>query len=591
MRLFFVITLVFALQSCTSPDSKIIKDIHFIKVEAATYNQLISNTEINITEDFYISEKPISVDLYKEFNPDFDSRGSDSTAIFVSWNDAKAFCEWFSYREGLPVRLPTEAEWELAHIAQPQLTLHSLFTENWCYGNYGPLTNSKQINPAGYDTGDIKSVRGGVYFKNDTTQTITYRLGSLPDDRNRKIGFRIVISEGENVTYQTREEKSNPANISQASIDWKSVSIQKPIFLEPIPFVKIDTINTGLFTQHNHCPSITWTKNGDLLATWYSTINEGGREHLVASSRLKYGTNSWDTAKLFWDTPGRNDHATAIYTQKDGTILHFNGFDVDTYWDELALFLRKSFDNGATWTSPKIIMPEHSLRHMPIASVFEGSDGTLYLPCDATTLGNGGTALLISKDGGESWVDHGEGKEKPVFEAGKTGAWIAGIHAGVVETEPGKILAFGRGDNINGKMPQSYSEDGGKTWTYSASPFEPISGGQRLVLKSLSDGGILFFSFTKGMNFSLAGRKIYGEGGFVALSYDNGKTWPFKRLLTDGKTRTLDGKAWTDEFIMDENHAEPKGYFTAVQSPDNLIHLISSGIHYRFNTAWVKEGK
>jgi sulfatase modifying factor 1 len=75
---------------------------------------------------------------------------------------------------------------------------------------------------------------------------------------------------------------------------------------------------------------------------------------------------------------------------------------------------------------------------------------------------------------------------------------------------------------------------------------------------------------------------------FAAISFDEGQTWPVHKLITPGgSAQTLQGGAWTGSFTLDDTPAEPKGYLAATQSPDNLIHLISSRLYYRFNLPWL----
>ena len=327
-------------------------------------------------------------------------------------------------------------------------------------------------------------------------------------------------------------------------------------------------------------------------------MTEPGRELAIAASRLRNGASEWDDASPFWDAPDRNDHASALYWDGRDTLFHLNGISTDATWGKMALLLRTSTDNGATWSPARLVNPTHQLRNMPIAGIFSTNDGRLILPCDAVTIGEGGSAIHLSSDGGATWVDPGSGQPQPVFEAGRSGAWIAGIHAGVAELSDGRFLALGRGNNIDGRMPMSLSTDGGTTWTYQASPFPPLSGGQRLVLRRLQEGTLLLVSFTdpssaknpRGLQFTRAdGQVVTGHGMFAAVSYDDGVTWPQQKLITPGKDAgTFDGGAWTREFTLDATHAEPKGYLASTQTPDGVIHLISSGLYYRFNLAWIE---
>jgi formylglycine-generating enzyme required for sulfatase activity len=602
--------------------------------------------EVTISRSFVMSATEVTNAQYEQFDPDHRqlrgklgfSKEDGEAVVFVSWEQATAFCKWLGDKEGKPYRLPTEAEWEYAcragsttpfhtgdalpepfhknvgvswypgkETGQDVVPLHVGTTpanpwglhdmhgnvEEWCWDWYGPYTADAQTDPVGRVDGNFRVTRGGSHSTTLEYLRSANRGGTLPEDKSWLIGFRVVQAE-----MPTAEPLPKPPiplnarNVSQKIPDDLAVGPDpgKPYFAGPRPYVnRPPSEDCPVFDRHNHCPALVNCPNGDLLAIWYTCRSEPGRELGIVASRLPHGEDNWQVASGFWDAPDRNDHASALCVDEKGTLFHFNGLSVAATWGSLATILRTSTDNGATWSKARLIMPEHGVHHMPIESVIRTREGAILVPCDAVPGGAGGSAVLVSRDDGGSWIDPGEGRPAPDFSAGSTGAWIAGIHAGFVQLADGSLMAFGRGNNIDNRMPVSTSRDLGENWTYGVSPFPPIGGGQRLVVLRLREGPILFCSFGSEVRLkNSGGNDRVGTGLFAALSMDEGRSWEIRRLITgEGPPRTIDGGGNTGNFTMSASSAEPRGYLSVCQTPDGLIHLISSKQHYAFNLAWL----
>ncbi|HVE55821.1 MAG TPA: SUMF1/EgtB/PvdO family nonheme iron enzyme [Pyrinomonadaceae bacterium] len=80
-----------------------------------------------IVKDFSIAETEVTNSQYAEFiketkhpappgwkENEFPTGTENFPVTNVSWKDSVDFCKWLEKKLGLPVRLPTEAEWELA---------------------------------------------------------------------------------------------------------------------------------------------------------------------------------------------------------------------------------------------------------------------------------------------------------------------------------------------------------------------------------------------------------------------------------------------------------------------------------------------
>jgi formylglycine-generating enzyme required for sulfatase activity len=517
--------------------------------------------------------------------------------------------------------------WEYDRIETGQVDLRNMtgLVEQWALDWYGPYLDKPQTDPIGYATGDFRATRGRSYRKLHPDSTnylrLQARMANVPGDRNLITGFRVVQAEMPTTPPVAQRPMPRWArDVTQTPHHWSpTVDMDNPFFAEPREWIRLpqevgEKAGRGpwLFAEQ-HGPSLTYCPNGDLLAIFFTTgvtrevygFREVGREIAYLGTRLRRGASQWDVVDLFFDTPSRNDVHGVLWTASGGTLCNWQCVSLEEDQPQDILIQRESRDNGQTWSPARIINAER-LRNLPHAGAFQMRSGRIVLANDAmgepgqTFDGGGvGTAVHVSDDFGQTWTDLGRGRGSgpKKFAEGLTGPDIAGIHAAVAEyvnpqnPQDKYLVAFGRVDPINGKMPKSLSTDGGSNWTYHESPFPPIAGGQRAQLIQLREGPLLLLSFANGgLPFTDADDQTFtGRGLYAALSHDGGKTWPDRKLLTDGKVRTLNTRCIFGNVTMDGENAEPHGYLAAVQTPNRMIHLVSSGIHYRFNLAWLKE--
>lgn len=215
----------------------------------------------------------------------------------------------------------------------------------------------------------------------------------------------------------------------------------------------------------------------------------------------------------------------------------------------VGVFTTRSHDNGLHWEPPRqLIIPE--VKTMSTAGrAVELSDGSWLLPMSGHETGDTRKVypwFARSEDGGASWSYRGRCQNPVGVECLSENR--------IVELPDGRVLSLNRTDK--GSFWQSYSEDGGMSWSPMVDTSIPCFGSSPADLLQLPDGRILC---------TYGNRKREPLGVRACLSSDGGASWNLREeiLLRDDavhrdmgypSTKLLgDGRLFTVYYWQDEN--------------------------------------
>lgn len=207
-------------------------------------------THVETLSSYYLSKYEVTNREYREFvlannypappswrGSEYDPGADDVPVTEVSWEDAFAYCEWRSQKEGKKYRLPTEIEWE--HAARGKDTRLRLFPWGNNWDNSLVNGNKKKVMGSGplainiapnnnFDRSPLeiyalagnvrewtdtdfkiypgsrfkakpqdfkcKVIRGGSYEMKPNSLRTTYRMWQLPEYKGADLGFRLAAN-------------------------------------------------------------------------------------------------------------------------------------------------------------------------------------------------------------------------------------------------------------------------------------------------------------------------------------------------------------------------------------------------------------
>lgn len=335
-----------------------------------------------------------------------------------------------------------------------------------------------------------------------------------------------------------------------------------------------------------HAANLMELGDGALACVWFGGSMEGRADISVFMSRLEPGARHWSEPVRLSDDAQRSEQNPVLFPTPQGELWLLHTAQVSGHQDSSVVRLRRSGDHGRSWSPTETLAdaPAGTFVRQPIHVT---ADGSWLLPVFNCRAAAGqpwdgsldDSAVLRSTDQGRHW------RRIPV--PGSLGC----VHMNIVPSGDGRgLLAFYRSRWAD-HVYRSRSDDGGLSWQAPQATVLPNNNSSVQALR-LADGRLaMIFNASSAADASERRESLYDEledaapmarkadpsvrRAFwgaprapmtLALSADDGATWPWQRHLEVG-----DG--WCMSNDSERGLNREYSYPSMRQGADGTLHL------------------
>jgi predicted neuraminidase len=358
-----------------------------------------------------------------------------------------------------------------------------------------------------------------------------------------------------------------------------------------------------------HAANLMVLPDDTLACVWFGGSMEGRSDISVFMSRLAPGSKQWSEPVQLSSDPDRSEQNPILFPAPNGDLWLLHTAQSAGHQDTAVVRRRISRDNGQTWgptetvtDAPAGTFVRQPIQVQPDGSWLLGIFRCVPVPGMAWDGSLDDSAVLRSADEGQSW--------QRIEVPGSMGC----VHMNIVPASDGGLLAFFRSRWAD-HVYRTRSSDGGLSWEAPQPTVLPNNNSSIQTLR-LQDGRLaMIFNASSAEDATGRRESLYDElddhakattveasqapkrRAFwgaprapltLALSEDDGLTWPWQRHLETG-----DGYCMTNN--SEQRLNREYSYPSIRQSGDGALHLAYTVFrqnirHARVMPAWITQG-